>query len=220
MYTTQAVMGLLHHYGWDYILRLPKRKLTGLAKQLNKNKPVKRSIPGQSHYRKRKQEFYWENDITYGYEWQLTIHLVGCTEQYDDVNKKTGEIAACYSEKAWVSSIPINILTVHELLNLGARKKELIEDSINTEKNRYYHYKHAYSYNWNAMLGFHELMRLAHAINALCEFTKKLKQYVKNLGCSATLKLIKETLFNPWLPLDWYAAQREQGSPQLRLQLE
>ena len=103
-------------------------------------------------------------------------------------------------------------------MNCGARKKELIEDSINTEKNRGYHYKHAFSYNWNAMQGFHYLMRLGHAINAISEFTKKLKKYIRELGCSATLKLIKETLFSPWLSLTWYEAQVLQV-PQLRLQL-
>jgi myosin-crossreactive antigen len=104
----------------------------------------------------------------------------------------------------------------HELCNLGARKKESIEDSINTEKNRGYHYKHAFSYHWNAMRGFHYLMRMAHAINALSEFTKKLKQFIKKQGCEAVLKLIKETLFNPWLPVEWYEAQLLEV-PQLRL---
>ncbi len=108
---------------------------------------------------------------------------------------------------------------MHELLNLGARKKELIEDSINTEKNRGYQYKHAFSCNWNTMLGFHYLMRLGHAINAISEFSKKLKKYIKSLGCSATLKLIKETLFSPWLSSDWYESQSKKDA-QLRLQLE
>ena len=135
------------------------------------------------------------------------------------MNKKTGEVEKCYSEHVWISSIPANINNVHELFNLGARKKELIEDSINTEKNRGYNYKHAFSYNWNAMQGFHYLMRLGHAINALSEFTKKLKDYVKSLGCGATLKLIKDTLFSPWLSIQWYELQRLK-SPQLRLQLE
>ena len=92
-------------------------------------------------------------------------------------------------------------------------------DFINSEKNRGYHYKHAFSYDWNAMQGFHYLMRLGHAINAISEFTKTLKKLIKDLGCSATLKLIKETLFAPWLPPEWYARQRSQ-CPQLRLQLE
>lgn len=219
MYATQSVMGILHKYHWDYLISLPKKKLTDFAKQLNQRKAMAMPIPNQPAYRKRKQEFYWHNNITYGYEWELTIHLIGCQEDYDEVDRKTGEIIPCVSEHAWISSIPMNIDKAHELLNLGARKKELIEDSINTEKNRGYHYKHAFSYDWNAMQGFHYLMRLGHAINALSEFRKKLKKYVKELGCSATHKLIKETLFSPWLPLTWYEEQSRK-IPLLRLQLE
>jgi len=124
-----------------------------------------------------------------------------------------------FSEHAWISSIRVSIDNVHELFNSGARKKELVEDSINTEKNRGYHYKHVFSYDWHAMQGFHYLMRLGHAINAISEFTTKLKRYVKELGCAATLTLIKETLFSPWLSIEWYA-QQPLKNPQLRLQLE
>ena len=219
MYATQQVMGILHKNNWEYIIRLPKNKLKAFANKLNIKKLSKQSIPGQSRYRQRQQEFYWENEVTYGYEWQLSINLVGCLEKYKEVNNKTGEIETHYSEHLWISSLPAHINNVHELFNLGARKKELIEDSINTEKNRGYSYKHAFSYNWNAMQGFHYLMRLGHAINALSEFTKKLKDYVKTLGSSATLKLIKETLFSPWLSMECYASQRDK-TPQLRLQLE
>ena len=219
MYATQDVMGVLQKNNWDYIIRLPKNKLQDLAKQLNEQKSNTRFIVGTDHYRNRRQSFYWENNLPYGYDWQLTIHLVGCDEHYRSVNKKTGEIEDHYSEHAWISSIAASVYNAYDLFNLGARKKELIEDSINTEKNRGYHYKHAFSYDWNAMQGFHYLMRLGHTINALSEFTKALKRFIKELGCSATLKLIKDTLFNPWLPVEWYEKQMLQ-TPQLRLQLE
>ena len=219
MYATQPVMEILHNHHWEYIIRLPKKKLTDLAEQLKKKKETHQAIPEQPAYRKREQTFYWENNMTYGYEWQLTIHLAACCEQYKDVDKKTGKIIDCFSEFAWISSLRVTINNSHELFNLGARKKDLIEDSINTEKNRGYEYKHAFSYNWNAMQGFHYLMRLGHAINAISEFTKKLKRYIKELGCSATLKLIKETLFSPWLPLTWYENQTVENPP-LQFQLE
>jgi len=219
MFATQTIMEMLHNYQWEYIIRLPKKKLTDLSKQLSKNKPDRVSLPNQHYHKKRKQTFYWENNIPYGYEWQLNINLIACFEEYEIVNPKTGKIEKCCSEQAWISSIPAKISNLHELLNLGARKRELIEDSLNTEKNRGYHYKHAFSYNWNASQGFHYLMRLAHAINAISEFTKKLKKYIKELGCSATLKLIKETLFSPWLSLSWYKKQFLK-TPQLKLQLE
>ncbi len=124
-----------------------------------------------------------------------------------------------HSDHKWISSIPLSMSNLHELCNLGARKIWLIEDVFNTEKNRGYQYKHAFFYNCNAMQGFHYLMRLGHAINALSEFTKKLKKFIKEQGCSATLKIIKETLFSPWLPEEWYEEQLL-VTPQLRLQWE
>jgi len=219
MYATQPVMGMLHANCFEYLIKFPKEKLKDLAKYFNKNKSMSSPVPDQPAYRKRIQEFYWENNIPYGHEWQLSINLVGCVEQYHVVNPKTGKIVLCHSEHAWISSISLNINNAHELCNLGARKMWFIEDSINTEKNRGYHYKHAFSYDWNGMKGFHYLMRLAHAINAISEFTKKMKRYIKEIGCSATLKIIKETLFSPWLSLAWYEAQKLK-IPQLRLQLE
>ena len=218
MFATQSTMGLLHKNQWEFIVRLPKDRLVNFAHIINKEKQHRQEIPEQPAYRNRQQEFYWHNNILYGYELQLKIHLGACMERYLSVDKSTGDIIDCFSEHAWISSIKISIYNVHELFNLGARKKELIEDSINTEKNRGYHYKHAFSYNWNAMQGFHYLMRLGHAVNALSQFSKSLKRYIKEHGVSATLKMIKETFFSPWLTPDWYEAQTKQ-TPQLRLLL-
>jgi DNA phosphorothioation-dependent restriction protein DptG len=60
MYATQPVMEILHNHHWEYIIRLPKKKLTDLAERLNKKKDTRQSIPEQPAYRKRKQTFYWE----------------------------------------------------------------------------------------------------------------------------------------------------------------
>jgi DDE_Tnp_1-associated len=219
LYATQNVMEIISKNKWEFLINLPRNKLTGLSDLLNQNKECKKMIPRQSHYRKRQQAFYWKNNVLYGFDHVLKIHLVACEESYEEVDKKTGEIVKKYSEHAWISSIALHLDNIHELCNLGARKKLLIEDNINTEKNRNYHYKHAFSYDWHVMQGFHYLMRLGHAINALSEFNKKLKKYLKENGCSATLKFIKETLFSPWLSVEWYEEQRLK-TPQLRFHLE
>ena len=216
MYATQNVMTICNQNNWDFMITLPREKMTTLAAILKQEEEHRQCIPGQAYYRERKQEFYWKNHVIYGDNFNLPIHLVGCRESYDGVNSDTGEIEKHYSSHAWISSMSFSEKNVHELCNLGARKKELIEDCINTEKNRGYHYKHVFSYDWNAMQGFHCLMRLGHAINAVSEFSKKLKQFIKNEGCSAILKLIKETLFSPWLSMDWYEEQLLEV-PQLRL---
>lgn len=216
LYATQHVMRTCFDNNWDFLISLPREKMKKLAQLLQQEEATRQSIPEQMYYRERKQEFYWKNNVTYGDDFDLTLHLAGCLESYNEVNTQTGEIEKHYSRHSWISSMEFSLANAHELCNLGARKKELIEDSINTEKNRGYHYKHAFSYHWSAMQGFHYLMRLGHAINALSEFTKKLKQFIKKQGCAAVLKLIKETLFNPWLSVEWYEAQLLE-CPQLRL---
>lgn len=219
LFATQPVLEILTQYQWEYVIQFSKNKLKQFGELLNSTKDIAQPIPGQDYYRERHQEFFWYNDVVWGYELQLKIHLVGCFEKWEEVDKKTGEIIFKYSQHQWISSIRINIEKVHELCNLGAMKIGLLEDSINTEKHRGYCYEHAYSYDWNAMQGFHLLMRLAHAVNALSEFTKKLKKWIKEQGCSAILTLIKETIFNPWLPREWYE-QQHKNSIRLTLQLE
>jgi len=215
LYANQTTLQFLKENKFQFMVKLPK-KLKAVKEILDKAKSTRGSIPQQPYYRGRKQEFYWLNNIDYQ---GIDIHAVSCLEHWREVNKETGEIEDKYSEHAWISSLKLSIKNAHELCNLCARQRAGIEDSINTEKNRGYQYKHAFSYDWNAMRGFHYLMRLGHAINALSEFTKKLKRYIKELGLSATLKMIYTALSNPWLTKDWLAKQLTEV-PQLRLQLE
>lgn len=126
LYATQAVMGILHNNHWEYIISLPKNKLKDFANLLKGNKELRQPIPHQPYYRKRYQEFYWQNNVVWGYEWQLSLSLVACLERYEEANPKTGDIEIKYSEHCWISSINTTIKNVHELYNLGGRKKELI----------------------------------------------------------------------------------------------
>ncbi len=48
-----------------------------------------------------------------------------------------------------------------------ARHRWDIEKHILQENHYGYHYPHLYSRQWNAMKGFHTLMRLAHLLNTL-----------------------------------------------------
>jgi hypothetical protein len=219
LFATQGVMSALHENKWDYVIKFSKQKNKKFSALLNKNRSDKITIPNQTYYRGRRQEFYWVNNIKSGLELELTISLIACLERREEINKLSGEIEVKYSEHTWISNIPFSINNAHDICNLGARKKESIEDSFNTEKNRGYHYKHAYSYNWNAMQGFHLLMRLGHAINALSSFTRKLKKFIRENGSGAFLKKIKEIIFNPWLTDAWYAGQSEKP-PQLLFQME
>lgn len=219
LFATQPILEMLSDYQWEHMIQFSRNKHKRFTELLNLNRKTAKEISDQPYYRERHQQFYWYNDVMCGDGLTLKKHLVSCLEKWDEVDKTTGEIITKYSQHQWISSIKINIKNVHELCNLAARKLGLMEDSIHTEKHRGYHYEHAYSYNFNAMQGFHLLMRLAHAVNALSEFTKKLKKWIKEQGCCAILKLIKETIFNPWLSKEWYEEQHK-NLIRLTLQLE
>ena len=219
MFADTALMEKMSQYHWEYIVSLPKKKLKDCRKQLNSEKSNRVELEEASYYRERKQSFCWKNNITGGYNYDLSLNVVGCLEEYEEVNKKTGEIETCFSEHAWISSIAIDKNNVHLLTNLAGRKNFLLENNINQAKNDGYQYKHLFSYNWHAMQGFHYLMRLGQAINLLCEWTKVLRKTIREIGWSATLKLIKETLFSPWLSSQWYDNQLKKTA-QLRLQFE
>ena len=67
------------------------------------------------------------------------------------------------------------------------------------EKHHGYSYEHAFAKNWNAMKGYHYLMRLAHLLNTLARFSKNLAGLFAERGVQATIEFIRNTLTGPWL---------------------
>ncbi len=215
LYANENVIKTVIDKKWNYLIKLPK-KVASLSQRLETQRPNAVHIPGQSHYRGRDQKFYWVNHCNYH---GMVVHLIGCREVWEEVDLETGEIIQQYSEHHWISSFSLDINNVHTVCNLASRKRGLIEDSFNTEKNRGYHYEHLFTYNWRGMQGFHLLMRLAHMINALSQFTRALKKYIKTMGISNTLDRIISTLFSPWISKLWVQQQLDNKS-QLRFQFE
>ncbi len=215
LYACDNVLTKLCELKWEFMIKLPAKLKTlyDLLKQQQKNN---RSIPGQPYYRERLQNFHWINYVDYKGN---MVNVVACNEKWEVVSEETGDIITKFSEHTWISSLPLSVHSLHELCNLAARKRAFIEDSFNTEKNRGYQYQHVFSYNWNAMQGFHLLMRLAHAVNALSEFTKKLKKYIRELGVTNTFNRILTAIKNPWLSHEWIEKEMQKAS-QLRFQFE
>lgn len=199
LYACHNVIAYLQEKHWKFMIKLPK-KLKLLNEVLDKLRDSAIGISSQPYWRERKQKFYWINHVN---DKGCQVHLVGCMENWLDMCKETGKKIMIFSQHTWISSDPLSIKNVHEYCNLGARTRVHIEDNFNTEKNRGYQYEHIFSYHWNGMKGFHALMRLAHAINAISEFTKKLKKYIKAFGISNTLTRIFEAIKHPWLSNEW-----------------
>ena len=129
----------------------------------------------------------------------IDLHVVLCHEQWEEVDPETTEIVTQKSKYAWISSRPISRLNVHTRCNLGARYRWGIEAGFLVEKHQGYSYEHAFAKNWNAMKGYHYLMRLAHLFNTLARFSKELAGLFAELGVRAAIGFIRNTLTGPWL---------------------
>jgi hypothetical protein len=56
---------------------------------------------------------------------------------------------------------------------------------------------------WEAMCGFHHLLRLAHLIHAITFATPSAAKLVKKMGLREFLIFVKETFTGPWLSKEW-----------------
>lgn len=150
----------------------------------------------------RKQHFQWVNEIEYWYgpnsKKKIVIHVVTCDEEWKEVNH-FGEVEIKTSRHAWLSSTPLNFSNVHDLCNLAARNRWAIETGILIEKRHGYQYEHCFSYNWNAMKGYHYLMRLGHLFSILAQYSERLIKKVKEFGVRGFIRLVRETIAGPWL---------------------
>jgi hypothetical protein len=210
LYPNGPVMEQCRDYGWQHMIVLPDKCLPTVWREVEALRPLQRHHQHRRIWRGRRQHFWWVNAIRYEYDndrKHVPVHVVVCEESWEEVDSDTAEIVTKSSRHVWLSSEPLRWNTVHERCNLGGRWRwQGIEDGIQTEKRRGYCYEHPFSYNWNAMKGYHYLMRLAHAMNALAQYTKRVAWQVRALGVGAFLTLVRETCANRWLSPAWCRA--------------
>ena len=168
----------------------------------------------------RKQRFEWINNIEYRYgpndRKKQILHMVICYETWEVIAKDSTEVITNNSRHVWISDKPLSRSNLHERCNLGARYRWGIESNFLVEKHHGYQYEHAFSYDWNAMRGYHYLMRLGHFLNILAVYSECLISMVRQYGIHGFIKFIRSTLSGRWLdPLT--TRQRIGASFQLRL---
>ncbi len=220
LYPNGPLMALCRRYHWPFMIVLPDKCLPSVWEEVEALKPLQRTHRKAQHWQGRQQQFWWVNDITYSYEndrHPLPVHVVGCEERWQAVDPDSGEIVEHHSHHVWLSSQPLNAHNVHPRCNLGARQRWGIETNMLIEKRQGYHYEHAFSYDWNAMQGFHILMRVAHLINALALASRTVVRQLREYGVQAFLKFVRESCAHRWLRPAWLEQLRHHP-PQLRLE--
>jgi hypothetical protein len=82
---------------------------------------------------------------------------------------------------------------------MGARHRWGIEEGFLVEKWQGYQYEHLFSHDWNAMRGYHFLMRLGHMLNLLVQYSEGMKKFARRLGARGWIRFVRETMAAPWL---------------------
>ena len=142
--------------------------------------------------------------------------MVICYETWEEIAKDSTELVTNNSRHVWISSKPLSRSNLHERCNLGARHRWGIESNFLVEKHHGYQYEHAFSYDWNAMRGYHYLMRLGHFINILAVYSECLIAIVREYGIRGFIRFARSTLSGRWLDL-LSTQQRLEANFQLRL---
>lgn len=219
LYPNGPVLKTCREKGWQFMIVLQDDSLPSVWEEYEGLRKLEPDKQARRNWGNRRQTFRWVNEIEYRYganhRMKQILHLVVCEERWEDVDRE-GNVVEKNSRHAWLSSEPLTKENLHERCNLGARHRWGIEETILVEKHHGYQYEHLFSFNWNAMKGYHYLMHLGHALNALAQYSEHLYEFVVSKGVRPFIKYIRDCLVHPWLdPERLY--ERLHPKPQLRL---
>jgi hypothetical protein len=203
LYPNGPVMETCRQYGWQYMIVLQDGNLPSVWEEVEGLRKLQTRNHLDRIWGNRKQHFWWVNDIEYRYgdkeRKKQVVHVAICQESWEEVDLVSARIVTKSSKHAWLSSQRLSRENVHERCNLGARHRWGIESSFLVEKHHGYEYEHCFSHNWNAMRGYHCLMRLGHLINILTQNTEVLVKLVVQRGVRGLIQFLRETCKGPWL---------------------
>jgi hypothetical protein len=218
LYDKGPVMELCRKNKWQYMIVLKDDALPTVMREFECFSGLEVKNRCKHTWGNRRQLFKWANDIEYffGLDGKEIVHVVECKESWQEIDKKSMEPVEKRSRHVWLSSDPLTRWNLHDRCNLAARSRWYIESSILVEKHHGYNYEHCFSYNWNAMKGYHYLMRLGHMINVLACYSAQLSKIIRDTGVRGLIRFIRETIAHPWLDHAWLT-ERLAAPFQLRL---
>ena len=216
LYANGPIMEQCHNYNWQFMIVLKENSLSTVWEKFDSQQ---KNLPKNRYWRDwgaRYQHFKWVNNIYYYFSGKnISINIVICDEDWEIVDKQN-DIVPQQSRHAWISSRPLSRDNVHQRCNLGARYRWGIETCFLVEKHQGYHYEHCFAFDWQAMKGYHYLMRLGHTFNTLARFSQKLAASFRQRGVRGFIKFVYITLTGP---LDPQEVEARLSQPfQLRLE--
>jgi hypothetical protein len=224
LYANGPVMERCRQNNWDFMIVLQDKSLPSVWEEIEGLKKFQSTNRLAQRWGDRRQQFQWVNDIEYRYEdpltgrkKQLKVHGVICQESWEEIAPASTRVVTKTSRHAWLSDQPLHARNVHSRCNLGARHRWGIEAGFLVEKHHGYQYEHCFSYDWEAMRGYHYLMRLGHALNVLARYSYALAKYVRELGVRGLIEFVRSTIAGLWLKAEDFQ-QIAAAAGQIRLE--
>jgi hypothetical protein len=221
LYACGPIIKICRDYGWDYMLVFKEgsmkdtwREAMGLIRITPENKLTR-------HHGNREQVYRWINGIEYTYgpngRSKVELHVVSCHETWEETSRITGKTELKATRYVWISGKEITKKNVeNRCLKIG-RYRWKIENNFLVLKHQGYQYEHCFSYNWNAMVGFHHLMKIGRFTNVLLEHSELLAEKVKILGINGLIRFILNACKGDVLNIDRITTLVHDTSYQWRL---
>ena len=205
LYANGPVIERCLSYNWQFMIVLKDGSLPSVWEEYRGLLRIEQNNVHRQEWNGREQHFCWVNDIRYEYgannSKHFILNVVVCHEQWQEIDKNAQDVT-CQSKHAWLSSRPLYANNVHERCNLGGRHRWGIEAGFLVEKHQGYQYEHSFAQDWNAMRGYHYLMRLGHLLNTLARFSSTLAKKFCEMGVRGFIRFIRESLGAPWFDLE------------------
>lgn len=203
LYPHGPVMAVCRQYHWDYMIVLPRDVLRSVWEEVDglRRLDTQGEARREHSWGDRRQVFTWVNAI--GYEWTpatggsprtTRVHVALCEETWMDAAG-----VAHQTTWAWVSGQPLTLDHIVARCNRAGRHRWAIEAEFLVEKRHGDHYEHAYSYDWQALKGWHYLMKLAHLLNVLTLWLAVGQTLLRYRGYRETLHFLRDTWTHRWL---------------------
>jgi hypothetical protein len=198
LYANGPIISKCNKYNWEFVISLKRDSLTTVWEDFDGLCKLDDSPSLKVNWGDRKQEYHWQNKLEYTYgknHTPLRLNIVTCHETSVENHPRSGGISEIKSTfYSWLSSICITDKNVFHLCTEVARRRWRIENHFLIEKRQGYSYTHTFSYNWNAMKGFHYLMKIGHFLNEFIATCVPLAPYVRNKGKRGLVTVVWNSL--------------------------
>jgi hypothetical protein len=207
LYAKGPVFARCQQYHWQYMIVLKDGALPTVLREFEALSELEPEQRRSMVWGGRRQQFRWMNAIEYEYgpnsRKRVLLNVVECREQWREIEQRSSREIEKSSRHLWLSSEPLTTGNLHERCNLGARARWTIETGFLVEKHQGYQFEHCFSYDWNAMKGYHCLMQLGHMFNMMARYSGEMAKIIKDTGVRGLIRFVRESMTSPWLNIEW-----------------